>query len=104
MNLIVGKTREMRRTAYYPQLYIVKEDGDAALRLWFLSHLIEDRAEPIMSYYQYLGHLKDRVRPFSFFLQFSGHGICLASQLHCMTHELHHIHPPCLFRPFFLSS
>ncbi|KAG9326896.1 hypothetical protein KVV02_001420 [Mortierella alpina] len=66
VNLIVGKTREMRRTAYYPQLYIVKEDGDAALRLWFLSHLIEDRAEPIMSYYQYLGHLKDRVNSGSF--------------------------------------
>lgn len=51
----------MRRTSYYSQLYIVKEDGDPALRQWFLSHLIEDRAEPIMSYYQYLGHLKDRV-------------------------------------------
>ncbi|KAI8354974.1 putative ER to Golgi transport-related protein [Mortierella sp. GBAus27b] len=61
VNLIVGKTREMRRTAYYPQLYLIKEDGDPALRLWFLSHLIEDRSEPIMSYYQYLGHLKDRV-------------------------------------------
>ncbi|KAG0365139.1 COPII subunit, partial [Mortierella sp. AD032] len=60
VNLIVSKAREMRRTSYFSQLYVVKEDGDAALRLWFLSHLIEDRAEPIMSYYQYLGHLKDR--------------------------------------------
>ncbi|KAF9900060.1 COPII subunit [Linnemannia zychae] len=66
VNLIVGKAREMRRTSYYSQLYVVKEDGDAALRLWFLSHLIEDRAEPIMSYYQYLGHLKDRVNSGSF--------------------------------------
>ncbi|KAF9920723.1 COPII subunit [Linnemannia zychae] len=66
VNLIIGKTREMRRTPYYPQLYVVKEDGDAALRLWFLSHLIEDRAEPIMSYYQYLGYLKDRVNSGSF--------------------------------------
>ncbi|KAG0088911.1 COPII subunit [Podila epicladia] len=66
VNLIVGKTREMRRTSYYPQLYVIKEDGDPALRLWFLSHLIEDRAEPIMSYYQYLGHLKDRVNAGSF--------------------------------------
>lgn len=55
----------MRRTSYYSQLYIVKEDGDPALRLWFLSHLIEDRAEPIMSYYQYLGYLKDRVSYFA---------------------------------------
>ncbi|KAF9579772.1 COPII subunit [Lunasporangiospora selenospora] len=66
INLIIGKTREMRRTPYYPQLYVIKEDGDAALRLWFLSHLVEDRAEPIMSYYQYLGHLKDRVNNGSF--------------------------------------
>ncbi|ORZ09707.1 protein transporter SEC24 [Lobosporangium transversale] len=62
VNLIIEKAREMRRTVYYPQLYVVKEEGDAALRLWFLSHLIEDRAEPIMSYYQYLGYLKDRVK------------------------------------------
>ncbi|KAF9432608.1 COPII subunit [Entomortierella beljakovae] len=66
VNLIINKTREMRRSPYYPQLYIVKEDADQALRLWFLSHLIEDRAEPIMSYYQYLGHLKDRVNSGSF--------------------------------------
>jgi len=56
----------MRRTAYYPQLYVIKEDGDPALRLWFLSHLIEDRAEPIMSYHQYLGYLKDKVNNGSF--------------------------------------
>ena len=61
VNLIVAKTREMRRSSYYPQLYVIKEDGDPALRLWFLSHLIEDRAEPVMSYHQYLGHLKDKV-------------------------------------------
>ncbi|KAF9117183.1 COPII subunit [Mortierella sp. AM989] len=66
VNLIVGKTREMRRSSYYPQLYVIKEDGDPALRLWFLSHLIEDRAEPIMSYHQYLGHLKDKVNGGSF--------------------------------------
>ncbi|KAG0302796.1 COPII subunit [Dissophora globulifera] len=66
VNLIVGKTREMRRTPYYPQLYVIKEDGDPALRLWFLSHLIEDRADPIMSYHQYLGHLKDKVNSGSF--------------------------------------
>lgn len=67
VNLIMTRTREMRRTPYFPQLYVVKEDGDQALRLWFLSHLIEDRAEPIMSYYQYLGHLKDRVSLFFLF-------------------------------------
>ncbi|KAG0272408.1 COPII subunit [Linnemannia exigua] len=66
VNLIVGKSREMRRSSYYPQLYVIKEDGDPALRLWFLSHLIEDRAEPVMSYHQYLGHLKDKVNSGSF--------------------------------------
>ncbi|KAG0368603.1 COPII subunit [Gamsiella multidivaricata] len=66
VNLIVGKIKEMRRTAYYPQMYIIKDDGDPALRLWFLSHLIEDRTEPIMGYHQYLGHLKDRVNSGSF--------------------------------------
>ncbi|KAF9127453.1 COPII subunit [Mortierella sp. 14UC] len=66
VNLIVAKTREMRRSSYYPQLYVIKEDGDPALRLWFLSHLIEDRAEPVMSYHQFLGHLKDKVNSGSF--------------------------------------
>ncbi|KAF9982767.1 COPII subunit [Modicella reniformis] len=64
VNLIVGKTREMRRTSYYPQVYVIKDDGDPALRLWFLSHLIEDRAEPMMSYHQFLGYLKDRVNSY----------------------------------------
>ncbi|KAF8975060.1 COPII subunit, partial [Entomortierella lignicola] len=66
VNLIVGKTREMRRSSYYPQLYVIKEDGDPALRLWFLSHLIEDRSDPSMSYHQFLGHLKDKVNSGSF--------------------------------------
>ncbi|OZJ02089.1 hypothetical protein BZG36_04573 [Bifiguratus adelaidae] len=60
VRLIIGKTREMRRGNYYPQLYLVKEDGEPALRLWFLSHLIEDRTDSLMSYYQWLGHLKDK--------------------------------------------
>ncbi|OBZ85651.1 Protein transport protein SEC24 [Choanephora cucurbitarum] len=61
VNNLVGKIREMRRGNYYPTLYLVKEDGDPYLRLWFLSHLIEDRTDSIMSYQQFLQHLKDRV-------------------------------------------
>jgi len=61
INAIIGKTRESRRGIYYPQLYIVKEDGDPALRLWFLSHIIEDRTDTVMSYYQWLALLKDKV-------------------------------------------
>ncbi|KAI7857975.1 hypothetical protein BDC45DRAFT_603034 [Circinella umbellata] len=61
VNLIIGKIREMRRGNYYPTLYLIKEDGDPYLRLWFLSHLIEDRTDNIMSYQQFLQHIKDRV-------------------------------------------
>ncbi|CAG8704929.1 21443_t:CDS:10 [Gigaspora margarita] len=63
VNAIIGKTRESRRGVYYPHLYIVKEDGgDPSLRLWFLSHIIEDRTDTVMSYQQWLGHLKDKVK------------------------------------------
>ncbi|KAI7902295.1 uncharacterized protein BX663DRAFT_435291 [Cokeromyces recurvatus] len=62
VNTLIGKIREMRRGNYYPTLYLVKEDGDPYLRLWFLSHLIEDRTDNIMSYQQFLQHIKDRVK------------------------------------------
>ncbi|KAF1803404.1 hypothetical protein FB192DRAFT_1469896 [Mucor lusitanicus] len=61
VNTLIGKLREMRRGNYYPTLYLVKEDGDPYLRLWFLAHLIEDRTDNIMSYQQFLQHIKDRV-------------------------------------------
>ncbi|KAG2228581.1 hypothetical protein INT48_000001 [Thamnidium elegans] len=66
VNTLVGKLREMRRGNYYPTLYLVKEDGDPYLRLWFLAHLIEDRTDNIMSYQQFLQHIKDRVSSSSF--------------------------------------
>ncbi|CAG8551464.1 10705_t:CDS:10 [Dentiscutata erythropus] len=67
VNAIIGKTRESRRGVYYPHLYIVKEDGgDPSLRLWFLSHIIEDRTDTVMSYQQWLGHLKDKINSGSF--------------------------------------
>lgn len=58
---IIQKTREMRRGVYYPHLYIVKEDGEPPLRLWALSNLIQDRADVLPSYQQYINQLKDRV-------------------------------------------
>ncbi|KAI9307464.1 Sec23/Sec24 trunk domain-containing protein [Cunninghamella echinulata] len=61
VNLLIGKIREMRRGNYYPTLYLVKEDGDPYLKIWFLSHLIEDRTENVMSYQQFLQFIKDRV-------------------------------------------
>jgi len=62
VNAIIGKVREQRRGPYYPHLYIVKEDGEPALRQWALSCLIEDRMETLPSYQQFLGKLKDSVR------------------------------------------
>ncbi|CAO3612248.1 unnamed protein product [Mucor hiemalis] len=66
VNTLIGKLREMRRGNYYPTLYLIKEDGDPYLRLWFLAHLIEDRTDNIMSYQQFLQHIKDRVSSASF--------------------------------------
>lgn len=62
VNAIIGKVREARRGPYYPHLYIVKEDGDPALRQWALSCLVEDRLETLPSYQQWVGKLKDAVR------------------------------------------
>ncbi|KAJ3806643.1 protein transporter SEC24 [Lentinula aff. lateritia] len=61
VNAIVQKTREMRRGVYYPHLYIVKEDGEPPLRLWALSALVQDRADVLPSYQQFISSLKDKV-------------------------------------------
>ncbi|BGP16188.1 COPII subunit [Rhodosporidiobolus nylandii] len=66
VNAIIGKVREARRGPYYPHLYVVKEDGEPALRQWALSALIEDRIEALPSYQQWLGQLKDAVNDKSF--------------------------------------
>ncbi|GJN89405.1 hypothetical protein Rhopal_002385-T1 [Rhodotorula paludigena] len=66
VNAIIGKVREQRRGPYYPNLYIVKEDGEQALRQWALSCLIEDRLDAQPSYQQFLGKLKDSVNDKSF--------------------------------------
>ncbi|KAG0695921.1 Sec23/Sec24 trunk domain-containing protein [Suillus ampliporus] len=61
VNAIIQKMREMRRGVYYPHLYLVKEDGEPPLRLWALSCLIQDRADVLPSYQQFIGQLKDKV-------------------------------------------
>jgi len=66
VNAVVNKTREMRRGPYRAHLYIVKEDGEPALRLWALSSLIQDRSEQTPSYPQYLTQLKDKVNGSSY--------------------------------------
>jgi len=66
VNAVISKTREMRRGPYWAHLYIVKEDGEPALRLWALSSLIQDRAEQTPSYPQFLTQLKEKVNGSSY--------------------------------------
>jgi protein transport protein SEC24 len=61
VNAVIAKIREMRIGLYFPQLYVVKEDGEPPLRLWALSNLIQDRFEQLPSYQQYLNTLKEKV-------------------------------------------
>jgi hypothetical protein len=68
VNAIVQKTREMRRGVYYPHLYIVKEDGEAPLRLWALSALIQDRSDVLPSYQQFLSSIREKVSDAASFL------------------------------------
>ncbi|KAK0547510.1 COPII subunit [Tilletia horrida] len=58
---LVKAVREGKRGVYYPNLYIVKEDGEPSLRLWALSMLLEDRFEGSPSYMQFMGQLRDKV-------------------------------------------
>ena len=61
VNAVIQKTREMRRGVYHPHLYVVKDDGEPPLRLWALSALIQDRADVLPSYQQFVSSLKDKV-------------------------------------------
>ncbi|KAG5650908.1 COPII subunit [Sphagnurus paluster] len=61
VNAVIQKTRESRRGVYYPHLYVVKDDGEPPLRLWALSALIQDRADVLPSYQQFVSSLKDKV-------------------------------------------
>ncbi|KIK56698.1 hypothetical protein GYMLUDRAFT_46999 [Collybiopsis luxurians FD-317 M1] len=61
VNAIIQKTREMRRGVFYPHLYVVKEDGEPPLRLWALSALVQDRADVLPSYQQFVSSLKEKV-------------------------------------------
>ncbi|CDO68670.1 hypothetical protein BN946_scf184790.g19 [Trametes cinnabarina] len=67
VNAVIQKTREMRRGAYWPHLYVVKEDGEPPLRLWALSCLIQDRADVLPSYQQFISQLRDKVSANSLF-------------------------------------
>ncbi|KAL7410818.1 Sec23/Sec24 trunk domain-containing protein [Mrakia frigida] len=65
VNAIINKTREMRRSPYRAHVYVVKEDGEPALRQWALSGLVEDRFDRTPSYSQYISTLRDKVNSIS---------------------------------------
>ena len=58
VNNIIGKIRETRPC--YPFLHVLREDGDAFVRMQFFSHLIEDRTEVEKSYQQFVMFIKDK--------------------------------------------
>ncbi|CAO3702563.1 unnamed protein product [Rhizopus stolonifer] len=74
LNNMIRSLRSERQVTYYPSIYVVKEDGDPALRARCLSHLLEDR-QPTgpttaganqstvssgMSYFQWLGFIRSK--------------------------------------------
>lgn len=83
VNAIIQKSREMRRGVYYPQLYVVKEDGEMPLRLWALSLLIQDRADVLPSYQQFITSLKDKVGVTTFVRTLLSTHSCLAAGERC---------------------
>jgi protein transport protein SEC24 len=66
MNM-VDKIRELRmyQNSCSPQTYLVKEDGDPGMKMWFLSHLVQDRFDNVMSYHQYISSLRDEISKIS---------------------------------------
>jgi protein transport protein SEC24 len=61
VNAIIGKTREMRRSPYRPHVFVVKDDGEPALRAWALSELVEDKFDRSPSYSQFVSTLREKV-------------------------------------------
>lgn len=62
-NLIASiRDRRLKQATLYPSLYIIREDGDPQLRMWFLSHLVEDRIDNQLSYPQFLGMIREKVQ------------------------------------------
>lgn len=63
---VVQKSRDHRSrgvgSIIVPHLYIVREDGDPSLKLWAQTLLVEDRADQGMSFQQWMGTLREKVR------------------------------------------
>ncbi|KAJ1564274.1 COPII subunit [Nowakowskiella sp. JEL0078] len=67
INGIIGNIKETRllMATIFPNVIVVKEDGDQGLRKMFLSHLVEDWVEGSYSYPQWLGYLREQLSKFS---------------------------------------
>jgi hypothetical protein len=61
VNAVVQKARQRHRGLYYQHVYVVKEDGEPALRFWALSCLIQDRADSLPGYQQFIQQLREKV-------------------------------------------
>lgn len=59
---IVERVATQRRGVYLANVYLVKEDGDAGMRLLALSRMIEDRYEQTSGYLPFLGQLRDKLQ------------------------------------------
>ena len=60
---VINKIRQTRLyvNSSFPQVYLVLEEGDPGMKMWFLSHLVQDRFDNVMSYHQYLSTLREEV-------------------------------------------
>ena len=63
---VVDKARDQRSrrvgSITVPHLYVVKEDGEPALRVWVQSLLVEDRFDQSPSLREWLGMMREKVR------------------------------------------
>lgn len=60
INAIIAKLREKKGSIVWPNLYVVREDGDPALKLWASTFLVEDRADQGASYREFLTNMRER--------------------------------------------
>lgn len=60
-NVIRALRGDKKDATTWQNIYFVREDGDAAMRLWASTFLVEDRTENIPSYYQSLTNLRQKV-------------------------------------------
>jgi protein transport protein SEC24 len=73
-HIIQALRSELRFNSFYPTLFVVKEDGDPLLRNLFMTHLLDDKQQYIMtssknrqdtansgmSYFEFLSFLKQK--------------------------------------------